>query len=215
MSAPPPHKSSPPCSTARLMGQECGHVVVNSQRDQDHILRQHQALKSLPFQLDPRQTLHRFLETQSRLADEQRCRHKHRKGRPMYSLLQVISQTMKGFFPPNSNDIVASRSPAICATFLPASVDPVKLITSTLQSAASAAPATSPRPCITFNTPSGMPASLANSAISCEIRGAFSEAYKTTVFPHINAGKIFQATLAIGVFAGTIRPATPRACLTV
>ena len=38
------------------------------------------------------------------------------------------SQTIKGFFPPSSKEILAKRLPAICAIFLPTIVEPVKLI---------------------------------------------------------------------------------------
>ena len=47
------------------------------------------------------------------------------------------------------------------------------------------------------------------------MRGESSAALSTTVLPQIRAGKVFQAMFAIGVFAGTINPATPRGWRTV
>jgi len=42
-----------------------------------------------------------------------------------------------------------------------------------------------------------------------------SEALSTAPLPQRSAGKTFQATLAIGVFAAMISPATPSGCRTV
>jgi hypothetical protein len=42
-----------------------------------------------------------------------------------------------------------------------------------------------------------------------------SAALSTAALPHSSAGNTFQATLAIGVLAAMIRPATPSGCRTV
>ncbi len=42
-----------------------------------------------------------------------------------------------------------------------------------------------------------------------------SEAFSTAALPQSRAGKTFQATLAIGVLAAMIRPATPSGWRTV
>ena len=60
-----------------------------------------------------------------------------------------------------------------------------------------------------FSTPSGTPASAASLAKTLAVSGASSEAFSTAAFPQRSAGKTFQATFAIGVFAAMIRPATP------
>ena len=66
-----------------------------------------------------------------------------------------------------------------------------------------------------FSTPAGRPASWASRPKIAAVSGVSSALLSTAVLPQTSAGNTFQATLAIGVFAGTIRPATPSGCRTV
>ena len=53
------------------------------------------------------------------------------------------------------------------------------------------------------------PASAASRAKASAVSGVSSDAFSTAALPQRSAGKTFQATFAIGVFAAMIRPATP------
>ncbi len=63
-----------------------------------------------------------------------------------------------------------------------------------------------------LKTPGGKPASRSSSANASAVYGVSSEGFMTAVLPHRSAGKAFQATLAIGVLAAMISPATPSGC---
>jgi len=63
--------------------------------------------------------------------------------------------------------------------------------------------------------PGGRPASWAILPKIQAVAGVSSAAFRTAALPQIRAGKTFQATLAIGVLAAMIRPATPTGCRTV
>ena len=56
------------------------------------------------------------------------------------------SQTISGFLPPSSRQVLASRFPAVWAIQRPTSHDPVKLTTATSGCSTSGAPASSPNP---------------------------------------------------------------------
>ena len=84
-----------------------------------------------------------------------------------------------------------------------------------------------PNPLTTLITPGGKPASLAKAASLVELRGAFSDDFKTTVFPQISAGATLKANMIIAAcdvlgkgqsiyarsakltFHGMIKPTTP------
>ena len=66
-----------------------------------------------------------------------------------------------------------------------------------------------------MRTPSGSPASAASRAKALAVSGVSSEAFSTAALPHSSAGKTFHATLAIGVLAAMIRPATPSGWRTI
>ena len=69
------------------------------------------------------------------------------------------SNTMFGLLPPSSSETFFRFPVAACTISLPTSVEPVNATLSTSSWAARAAPAVSPKPVITFTTPSGIPAS--------------------------------------------------------
>ena len=72
-----------------------------------------------------------------------------------------------------------------------------------------------PLPTTTLNTPSGIPASKANSAKRIAVSGVYSAGFKTTVFPAASAGANPQPAIGIGKFQGTITPTTPSGSLNV
>ncbi len=94
-------------------------------------------------------------------------------------------------------------------------MDPVKLTTSTSGDSTSGAPASFPKPCTTLNTPAGSPASRASRAKAQAVAGASSDGFSTAALPQSRAGNAFQATLAIGVLAAMMSPATPSGWRTV
>ena len=60
-----------------------------------------------------------------------------------------------------------------------------------------------------LTTPSGMPASLINSAIFSDDSGVSSAGFITIVLPAASAGAIFQLVNISGKFHGTTWPTTP------
>ncbi len=88
----------------------------------------------------------------------------------------------------------------------------MKETTATRGSSTSGCPASGPSPWTTLRTPSGSPASRASRAKTSAVSGVSSDALSTQALPQTSAGKTFQATFAIGVFAAMIRPATPSGC---
>src|SRR6185369_13392017 len=119
------------------------------------------------------------------------------------------SQTMSGFLPPSSRQVLARRFPAACAIQRPTSQDPVKLTTATSGCSTSGAPACSPKPWIVEYTPSGTPAARASTPNAHAESGVSSAAFRIAALPQSSAGNAFHATLAIGVLAAMMSPATP------
>ena len=62
---------------------------------------------------------------------------------------------------------------------------------------------------MTLNTPSGMPASIANSASLSKDKDAFSAAFIMMEFPAASAGANFQDPIISGKFQGIMAPITP------
>ena len=62
---------------------------------------------------------------------------------------------------------------------------------------------------MTFNTPLGIPASMANSANLRAVRLVCSAGLTMTEFPAASAGAIFQAIINSGKFQGRTQPTTP------
>ena len=91
----------------------------------------------------------------------------------------------------------------------PTSVEPVKDTTSTPGCSPSASPTEEPGPVITLNTPSGMPASAANSA-SFRVESEVTLAgLRMTLLPSARAGPSFQPTIMSGKFHGRTQATTP------
>ena len=112
--------------------------------------------------------------------------------------------------PPSSRQTFAIRSPATLAIIRPTALEPVKLTTSTPGCSTSAWPASAPKPVDEVEDAGRerRPRS-ARRLNACAVSGVFSDGLRTTPLPHSSAGKTFQATFAIGVFAAMISPATP------
>ena len=96
-----------------------------------------------------------------------------------------------GALPPSSATTLHKLVPAEAATMRPVGVPPVK--SSFLMPGLSdkALPAVAPKPGITFNTPSGRPASVHICAKFNTVTGASSEGFTTTELPAARAGAIF------------------------
>src|SRR4029078_11720926 len=120
------------------------------------------------------------------------------------------SQTMRGFLPPSSSETFFSVLPHTSPIHLPTLVEPVKLTTSTFGCSTSGAPHSVPYPCSTLSTPGGSAAWCSILANSQEVAGVSSAPLSTAALPQISAGNNFHATLAIGVLAAMISPATPQ-----
>ena len=73
----------------------------------------------------------------------------------------------------------------------------------------------SPNPVITLKTPSGIPASLANSANLIAVRGDCSAGFNIIEHPAASAGAAFHAAISKGKFQGTTKPTTPIGSLTI
>jgi hypothetical protein len=85
----------------------------------------------------------------------------------------------------------------------------VKQIRSTPGCDDSAAPAVSPNPCTTLNTPGGSSASESTCASRVAVSGDHSAGLSTTVLPAASAGAIRQVDSISGAFQGMISPVTP------
>ena len=119
------------------------------------------------------------------------------------------ANTRLGDLPPSSSVTFFTVSAAVFMMCWPTSVEPVKVILSTLGCLTSASPAIEPLPGSTLNTPGGTPASSASSAIRIAVSGVSSAGLSTTVLPAASAGAVFQPTMIMGKFHGTIAPTTP------
>ena len=98
---------------------------------------------------------------------------------------------------------------AAAAMLRPVGTEPVKAIRSTREWDTSAAPASSPTPCSTLNTPGGRPASRTMSPSTDAVSGAHSGGFSTTVFPAARAGATRQVASISGAFHGVITAVTP------
>ena len=112
------------------------------------------------------------------------------------------AKTTKGPLPPSSAVKGTRFRAAAPPTSRPVSEEPVKLTRRTRGWATSAAPASSPIPCTTLNTPAGNPASSVRSARSEQESGAHSGGLRTTVHPAASAGAVFQVESMIGHLLG-------------
>src|SRR6185437_16172263 len=91
------------------------------------------------------------------------------------------SKTTTGDLPPNSIDERFKVGAPAATIVWPVVVSPVKQMRSTPGCAESAAPAVSPNPCTTLNTPAGTPASSITPASSVAVSGDHSAGLSTIV----------------------------------
>src|SRR3954471_13413912 len=125
------------------------------------------------------------------------------------------ANTTTGDLPPSSTEQRLSVPAALAITVRPVVVSPVKQTSWTPACATSAAPAVSPKPCTTLNTPGGSSASASTSASLVAVSGDHSAGLSTTVLPAASAGAIRQVESISGAFQGMISPATPTGLCTV
>ena len=116
---------------------------------------------------------------------------------------------ISGLLPPSSNEQGTRFSAAAFATSFAVGTEPVKEMRDRSGCAVSAAPASSPKPCTTLNTPGGIPASAVMSASSEAVSGAHSGGFATTVSPAASAGPMRQVASINGAFQGVMIPVTP------
>jgi hypothetical protein len=116
---------------------------------------------------------------------------------------------MFGDLPPSSSVTRARCEAAPRMTARPVAVPPVKATLSTPGCSTSGAPASSPNPVTTLNTPGGKPASSNSAANSSVEHGACSAGLTTTQQPAASAGAIFHDASSTGEFHGVIAATTP------
>ena len=87
---------------------------------------------------------------------------------------------------------------AACCTSVPTSLLPVKEMKSMPGCAASAAPASSPRPVTTLSAPSGSPAACAISAKRSADRQVSSAGFSTAALPIASAGATVRPNICAG-----------------
>src|SRR4029453_5653491 len=92
---------------------------------------------------------------------------------------------------------------------LPVVVSPVNETMSTPGWATSGAPAVSPKPCTTLNTPGGRSTSSRISASLDAVSGDHSAGLSTQVFPAARHGAIFHVASISGGVHGGVSPPTP------
>ena len=100
-------------------------------------------------------------------------------------------------------------SPAAFTMRLPVVVEPVKLMARTSGWAHKGSPTSCPKPCTTFSTPGGMPASSASSPRRAAVSGLSSLIFSTAVLPKARQGATFQVAVMKGTFHGLMRAHTP------
>ena len=122
------------------------------------------------------------------------------------------SRTMFADFPPSSRKIFFTVAEALAMMRRPVTVEPVKVIMSTLGSDVSTSPTRWSEDATTFTTPAGM------SVCSAMIRprtvadqGVSGAGLRTTVLPAASAGPSLARFRFSGKFQGVIAPTTPTA----
>src|SRR6185312_2270230 len=120
------------------------------------------------------------------------------------------ANTSTGFLPPSSRDSFLNLGAAREAISAPVLVPPVKDTAFTPACSTTPTPTLGPRPCTTFSTPAGSPASAQSSLKRYAVMGVTSEGLATTQFPAARAGAIFQVKRYSGRFQGEMQPTTPR-----
>ena len=105
--------------------------------------------------------------------------------------------------------VLASLRPAASAIVRPVAAEPVNETRSTAGSSTSGIPASEPRPCTTFRTPGGSPASRQRRPNHQADAGVCSDGLSTDPFPQRIEGNAFQATFGSGVLKEISSAATP------
>ncbi|MNL24289.1 hypothetical protein D3C87_1457170 [compost metagenome] len=127
--------------------------------------------------------------------------------------MSLSAKITKGDLPPSSRLMFLISLAAACMILRPVGTLPVKATLSTYGCLASGAPASRPRPVITFRTPAGNPALSAMPASSRAVNGVSSDGLSTTVQPAASAGATFHEAISIGKFHGMIAATTPTGSL--
>ena len=117
------------------------------------------------------------------------------------------SNTMAGSFPPSSRVTRLRSGAAEMATFLPVSMEPVKLTFRGTGWPVIQAPSSSP-PLTTFSTPGGT-TPRSSSMVLRVASGVKGEGFSTMVLPASRAGAIFQKAKVSGKFQGVMAATTP------
>ena len=91
----------------------------------------------------------------------------------------------------------------------PVAVEPVKEISGTPGCSTSAFPTVSPRPCTSWMTSGGRPASSRISTRIVQVCGTSSDGLRMTELPQSSAGNVFHVGIASGKLNGVMSPATP------
>ena len=116
---------------------------------------------------------------------------------------------MKGALPPSSSDMRLSVGAHCAASTRPTSVDPVKVSLRTVGLAVSTPPMGRASPVMTLNTPAGMPARCASSAIARADSGVCVAGLTMMVQPAARAGATLRVIMADGKFHGVMAAHTP------
>ena len=120
------------------------------------------------------------------------------------------ANTIAGFLPPHSIEILRNPTAAAFIMISPVRVSPVNVMASISGCSVKNAPAElGPKPCTTLNTPAGTPHSFITSPNKVVVAGVSSEGFTTTVFPHAKAGPTFHVINNKGKFQGAITAITP------
>ena len=125
------------------------------------------------------------------------------------------SKTISGALPPNSSATFLTVFAQAAIKILPTSVDPVKLKALTIGLEVMASPTIFGSPTMTFNTPFGIPARDASSAIAFADSGVSVAGLIIIEQPAPSAGPALRAIIAMGKFQGVIDAVTPIGCLIV
>ena len=108
------------------------------------------------------------------------------------------SKTSCGDLPPSSSVTGTTLAAAAAWTRAPTATEPVKEMWSMPGCAASAAPASSPRPGTTLSAPGGRPASAAIAAKASAVRLASSAGFSTQALPMASAATTERPMICIG-----------------
>ena len=116
---------------------------------------------------------------------------------------------MNGALPPSSIDTFFTVSAHWLISLRPTSVEPVKENFFTVSLPVSTPPISVEPPVSTENTPAGMPARSASTAIASADSGVWLAGRTTIGQPAASAGAALRVIIALGKFHGVIAAVTP------